>query len=150
MTTPEATPSSPLRQNDTLGDTSALIGRMLIAAIFIGSGLSKISGFDATAGYIASKGVPAPQLCAALAIVLEPAAALMVLLGWRARQGALALALFVLIITPIFHAPWMVATEPMKTMQLHAMFKNIAMLGGLLVLAGMGPGRFSLDARRAR
>lgn len=131
----------------TLGDWSALVGRILIAIIFLGSGLSKIPGFEATTAYIASKGIPFAALCTVGAIILEAMAGLMVLIGWKARWGALALAVFVAVITPIFHAPWNVPTDPMKTLQLHALFKNVAMAGGLFVLAGLGAGRVSLDAR---
>ncbi len=128
-------------------DTLALVGRALVAWLFIPAGFGKIAGFAGTAGYIASKGVPLPEVCAALAIVAELGLGLL-LVGWQARWAALGLAVFVAVITPIFHNYWGVP-EAMAMMQKQAFYKNVAVLGGLLVLAAFGPGRLSLDGRRA-
>ena len=126
-----------------------LIGRALIAMLFIPAGLSKLMGFAGAVGYIASKGVPVPELCAAIAIALELGLGLLLLVGWQARWAALGLAIFVAVITPIFHNFWaMEAAQKMVDQQ--AFFKNFAVVGGLLVLAAFGPGGFSLDARRRR
>ena len=80
-------------------DTLALIGRVLIAWLFIPSGYGKFAGFSGVAGYIASKGIPFPEVCAALAIAAGPAAAG----GLAARWAALGLAIFPAVITSIFH-----------------------------------------------
>lgn len=135
--------------NDKLQDTLALVGRILLALMFLLAGVGKIGGFAGTAGYIASVGLPAPQLLAALTLVLEIGAGLALMLGWQTRWAALALAGFTLLASLIFHAYWGVPAEQRMVAQLMFM-KNISVLGGLLVLAAFGPGTLSLDARRAR
>jgi hypothetical protein len=72
----------------------SLAGRALIALLFIPAGLSKIGSFAGVAGYIASKGVPLPEVCAALAIAAELGLGLLILLGWQTRWAALGMADF--------------------------------------------------------
>ena len=129
-------------------DTMALIGRVLIAYLFIPAGWAKIAGFAGTAGYIASKGIPFPELCAAIAVAAELGLGLLLLVGWQTRWAALGLAIFVAVITPIFHGYWAVP-EAQMMMQKQAFNKNLATVGGLLVLAAFGAGRLSLDGKRA-
>ena len=130
-------------------DTLALVGRALVAWLFIPAGFGKIAGFAGVAGYIASMGVPFPELCAAIAIAAELGLGLLVLVGWQARWAALGLAIFLAVITPIFHNYWALpAAEQM--MQKQAFDKNLGVLGGLLVLTAFGAGRWSLDGRRSK
>ena len=124
-----------------------LVGRALIALLFIPAGLSKIGAFAGVAGYIASKGVPLPAVAAAIAIAVELGLGLLVLVGWQTRWAALAIAVFTVVITFIFHAFWAVPAEQVMQQQ-QAFFKNIAVVGGLLMLVAFGPGGFSLDAKR--
>lgn len=126
-----------------------LVGRTLLALLFIPAGLSKIAGFAGVVGYIASRGVPLPEVCAAIAIAAELGLGILLLVGWQARWAALGLAVFVAVITPIFHGFWAVP-EAQKMMQQQAFFKNLAAVGGLLVLFAFGPGGFSLDAKRGK
>lgn len=128
-------------------DFLALLGRALLALLFIPAGWGKIAGFAGVAGYIASKGVPLPEVCAAIAIAAELGLGLLLLAGFQARWAALGLAIFVAVITPIFHNFWAMP-EAQVMMQKQAFFKNIAVVGGLLVVAAFGAGRFSLDGRR--
>jgi putative oxidoreductase len=124
-----------------------LIGRALIALLFVPAGFAKIVGFAGTVGYIASKGVPLPQLCAAIAVAAELGLGLLILVGWQTRWAALALAIFTVVITFIFHNFW--AVPPAQLMQQQqAFFKNIAVVGGLLSLIAWGAGGWSLDSRR--
>ena len=74
---------------------------------------------------------------------------MLLLVGWQARWAALGLAIFVAIITPIFHNFWAMP-EAQQMMQRQAFFKNLAIVGGLLVLTAFGPGGFSLDGNRNR
>ena len=127
----------------------SLIGRALLALLFIPSGFGKIAGFAGTAGYIASKGLPLPEVLTALTIAIELGLGLLLLVGWQARWAALGLAIFVAIITPIFHNFWAMP-EAQQMMQKQAFFKNLASVGGLLVLTAFGPGGFSLDGNRNR
>ena len=126
-----------------------LVGRALIAVLFIPAGFSKIAGFAGTAGYIASQGVPLPQVAAAIAIAAELGLGLLLLVGFKARLAAIGLAIFLAVITPIFHNVWASSAAEVM-MQQQAFFKNIAVLGGLLMIAAFGAGGWSVDAKRAR
>ena len=125
----------------------SLAARLLLAALFIPAGLSKIGGFAGTAGYIGSVGLPFPELGAVIAIVVEVGAGIALLLGFGTRWAALALALFTLVASFFFHAYWALPAEQQMMQQLMFM-KNIAVTGGLLALAAFGAGSWSVDARR--
>jgi putative oxidoreductase len=133
----------------SLHDAFALVGRVLLAYLFVPAGWGKIAGFSGTAGYIASQGVPLPEVAAALAIVAELGLGLLLLVGWQARWAALGLAIFVAVITPIFHGYWALP-EAQQMMQKMNFDKNLAVVGGLLVLAAWGAGRFSVDGMRGK
>lgn len=117
-----------------------LCGRILLAAIFLSSGVSKLSTYAATQGYMESQGVPGALLPAVIA--LETIAPLLLVLGWQTRLAALALAGFSLLTAVLFH--W----APGDAMQQIAFMKNLAIAGGFLVVAAHGPGALSLDRRR--
>jgi putative oxidoreductase len=125
----------------------ALIGRLMMALLFLPAGIGKIGGFAGTVGYIGSKGLPLPELGAAIAIVVEVGGALALIAGFSTRFAALALALFTLVATFFFHNYWGVPAEQAMMQQL-MFYKNIAVVGGLLVLAAHGAGAWSLDAKR--
>jgi putative oxidoreductase len=125
----------------------ALIGRVLIAMLFIPSGWGKIAGFSGLVGYIASKGVPLPEVCAAIAIAAELGLGILLLVGFQTRWVALLMAIFVAVITLIFHNYWAVPEAQMAAQKLN-FFKNYAITGGLLAFAAFGAGAFSLDGRR--
>ena len=130
----------------SLQNPLSLLGRARLALLFIPAGFAKIAGFAGTAAYIASKGVPFPEVAAAAAIVIELGLGLLLLIGWQARWAALGMAIFTLVITFIFHNYWAMEAAQ-KMMQQQAFFKNIAVIGGLLLVAAFGPGAFSLDGR---
>lgn len=127
----------------------SLVGRLLLALLFVPAGITKISGFEGTAGYIASVGLPLPQLGAILAIVVEIGAGLALALGWRTRWVALILAVFTVVATFLFHNFWAMPADKAFLQQL-MFFKNIAVVGGLFVVAAFGAGRLSLDAKAGR
>ena len=127
-------------------DALSLIGRILLAAIFVWSGFGKIGGFEGLAGQIASKGFPASQAFAAATIVIEIGAGLMLVAGWKARWAALLLAVFTVIVTIFYHNYWAVP-EAQKMMQQIQFMKNLALIGGLLMVTAFGPGRWSIDKR---
>lgn len=126
----------------------SLIARVLLALLFVPAGISKISGFSGTAGYIGSVGLPLPELGAVIAIVVEVGAGIALLLGIGTRWAALALALFTLVASFFFHAYWALPAEQQMMQQLMFM-KNIAISGGLLALVAFGAGGWSIDGRRA-
>src|SRR5258707_6261537 len=90
-------------------DVAALVGRLLLAAIFITSGFGKITGFEGTVGYIASKGLPLPQVAAIIAIVAELGGGILLAIGYKARWAALVLAVFTLAAGILFHGLLVVA-----------------------------------------
>ena len=131
-----------------LQSTTVLVGRILLGLIFVLSGFAKISGFDGTAGYIASKGLPLPQLLAALTIVVELGGGLALATGFLARWAALALAVFSVLAAVIFHNFWAVPPEQVMMQNINFM-KNISIAGGMLMVFAFGPGSLSLGAKRA-
>ena len=133
----------------SLQNPIALIGRLLLAYLFIPAGIGKLTGFAGTVGYITSKGLPMPEVAAGLAIVVELGVGLMLLVGFQTRCAALVLTLFTLAAGFFFHNYWAVPADQAMVQQL--MFnKNVAIAGGLLAFAAFGAGAFSLDAKRGR
>lgn len=125
---------------------SPLVGRVLLSLIFIMSGLQKITAWNQTAAYMASKHMPAVPLFLAAAIVLEVFGGLSVLTGFKARLGAMALIVFLVPTTLIFHNFW-AYTGQEQQMQMINFMKNLAILGGLFVVLGLGSGELSFDSR---
>jgi putative oxidoreductase len=119
-----------------------LIGRILLSIVFILSGFTKLTALGATAGYFGSMGIPAPMVVAVLVGLLELLGGLAVLLGFRTREAAFALAVFSVASAFVAHLDWS------DMMQLINFQKNLAMAGGFLVLGAYGAGRLSVDARR--
>ena len=125
-------------------DGAALIGRVLLAVMFVISGFGKLTGFSGTVGYIAGQGLPMPEILAVAAIVIELGGGLAILAGWKTRWVALAMVLFLIVITPIFHNFWS-APEAQAAMQKINFMKNLSILGGFVLLYAFGPGRYSVD-----
>ncbi len=134
--------------NKTSLNALDLAGRLLLVALFLPAGIGKLTGFAGTVGYISSVGLPLPSVAAALAAVVEIGGALALLFGFGTRIAALALAGFTLVASFFFHAYWAVPADQAFMQQL-LFFKNIAVTGGLLVLAAHGAAGWSMDARRA-
>ncbi len=127
-------------------DALALLGRVLLAALFVPAGFGKIAGFAGTVGYIGSVGLPLPQVGAVVAIVVELGVGLMLLAGFKVRLAAIVLALFTLAASFFFHNFWAMPADKVMVQQLMFM-KNIGIIGGLLAFAAFGAGRFSVDRR---
>ena len=128
---------------NSLQNPLSLVGRILLALLFIPAGFNKIGGFTGTVAYAAAKGVPLPELAIAIAIVVELGLGILLLVGFQTRWAALAIAFFTFVISFIFHP----LSDPSQT---QALFKNIAVVGGLLTVAAWGAGAWSVDARRGR
>jgi putative oxidoreductase len=118
----------------------------LLGLIFVISGWGKLTGFAAATGYIASKGLPVPEVLAALAIALELGGGLALMLGFKTRLAALAIAVFMVVITPIFHNYWNAPAAEVMDQQIHFL-KNVSIIGGILMVMAFGPGRFGFDKR---
>ena len=125
--------------NNTLG---LLAGRVLLAKMFLLSGISKINAYAGAGAYMESVGVP--SLLLPLVIGLEIGGALALIAGWQTRLVSYALASFTLAAAILFHF------LPADQMQMILFLKNIAIVGGFLVLAASGAGAWSLDARRQK
>jgi len=124
-----------------------LMGRILLAALFLPAGLSKLSGFEGTVGYIASVGLPFASVAAAAAIAVEILGSVALLVGFQTRMAAAVLAVFTIVASFFFHAFWAAAPEQAFMQQL-LFFKNIGVIGGLLLLVSSGAGAWSLDAKK--
>jgi len=114
-------------------------GRIGLAAIFLLAGVSKIQNYQGSAAYLASGGLP--EFLLPLVIVFEIVGALAIIVGFKVRLAALALAAFSIVAAALYH------NNLADQMQFILFFKNIAIAGGFLVLAANGAGRYSLDAR---
>jgi len=123
-----------------------LAGRILLALIFVISGYNKLVGFDGTVGYIASKGLPLPQLAAAAAIAIELIGGILLVIGWQTRWAATAIFLFLIPTTLIFHPFWAVAAG--KQMEMIQFMKNLCIMGGMLYVMAFGAGPLSVDNRK--
>lgn len=119
-------------------DVLALVGRLLLAVIFLASAFGKITNFEASTRYMEAHGMPLTPLLCASAIALEALGAITLILGYMTRWGAAALVGFLVAVTWIFHS------APEQRIQ---MLKDLAIMGGLLQVAAFGPGEFSLDGR---
>jgi len=128
----------------TAQNLSNLFGRLLIVALFLPAGLSKLMNFEGTLGYFNSLGMPAPSLALVIAIVVEILGAIALIVGFQTRLVAIVLAIFTFAATLLGHAFWAVPAEQAFVTQL-LFFKNIAVIGGLFVLAANGAGKFSID-----
>ena len=133
---------------DSLKMPLVLVGRILIAFMFMQSGYEKLMDLAGTAGYIASGGPPNSTALAGLTGLFELVAGLAILIGFTARWAALVLAGFTLVASFLYHRYWATPADQQMVMQLLFM-KNMAIVGGLLVIAALGAGPASLDARRS-
>ena len=135
--------------SNALQNSLALVGRLLLAMLFLPAGIGKLTGFAGTVGYIASVGLPMPSVAAAIALIIEIGGRVALITGFGTRIAALILAVFTLVASFFFHAYWAVPADQQLVTQLLFM-KNIAVVGGLLTLAAWGAGAWSLDARNKK
>jgi putative oxidoreductase len=127
---------------NTVQTFAAPVGRLLLALIFVISGVGKITGYAATQGYMEAMGVPG--ILHPLVIVLEVAGGIAIIIGWRTRLVALALAGFSVLSALLFHA------NLSEQIQMIMFMKNFAIAGGFLLLVAQGAGCYALDNRMER
>jgi len=126
---------------DSLRSMGSLLGRIMLAYIFIAAGIEKIFGASATMQYMATAGLPhslVPELFV-LTVIVEVLGGLMLIFGWHAELAALITFLYMIPVTMIFHV---------STGQTIEWEKNLAIMGGLLMVAALGPGGFSFNGTR--
>lgn len=123
-----------------------LIARMLLSALFLVSGVRSLAAVAGTSGYLARLGVPMPGIVTWVMIAFEIVGAVMLIAGWRTRLAAWGLVAFVVAATILGHRFW--AVDPAQyANQLNHFLKNLAVIGGLLLVAAHGPGRLAFDRR---
>jgi putative oxidoreductase len=132
---------------NNIQNSANFVARLLFVILFLPAGIGKLTGFEGTVGYFDSVGIPAPALAVVATIIIEILGSIAILIGFKTRSAAAVLALFTLAASFAGHAYWAVPAEQMFVQKL-MFFKNLAVVGGLLLLAIQGAGKFSLDGRR--
>jgi len=122
------------------------LGRIFLALLFVVSGIGKITGYAGTAAVMASKGLPLVDILLPLTIAVELGGGLLLALGWKARWAAAVLFLFLIPTTLIFHQFWGIDPKLVQMQKIHFL-KNVAIMGGMLMVLALGAGRWSLDRK---
>jgi putative oxidoreductase len=137
-------------------DFGALVGRVLLALIFVLSGFGKLTSPAMSAGYMAHAGIPAGLIYPGLylSVAVEFGCGLLLVLGYKVRWAAMLIFLWFIPVTLVFHVAAyhqaVLDKQPMVAITQQIMFlKNISIMGGLLVVASFGAGAISLDGRGA-
>lgn len=125
-----------------------LVGRCLIAGLFILSGIYKLQHWNETAMSMAQHGVTVIGPLLALSVVVELGAGFGVIIGFRTRLLALVLFAFTLAVSFVMHDFWAIEDQELARAQTALFMKNMAIAGGLLMLVGLGAGRWSYDSWR--
>jgi putative oxidoreductase len=123
-----------------------LIGRILLATVFLVSGVRKVMGVAATTGYLTKLGFPMPEVMVWIAIVIEIGGALALIVGWQTRRAAWLMIVFTAIATMMAHRFWEFDAAQYAN-QMNHFLKNVAIIGGMLYIAAFGPGTISVDER---
>ncbi|HEX2655549.1 MAG TPA: DoxX family protein [Xanthobacteraceae bacterium] len=130
-------------------DLISLIGRALLAALFIVSGWGKVTAVGAISQNLASKGFPMPQVFGYLVALIELGGGLLILAGYQTRWVAALLAVHVVGTIFVGHPFWTMQ-DAARAQNMTQALKNLSIIGGFLMLAVAGPGRFSIDGARER
>ena len=132
---------------EKMSDTLALIGRVLLAYLFIPAGAAKMVAFEGSVVYAASAGMPLPELGVALGLVIELVGGILLLIGWKTRYASAVLAFFTVVAAFTFHAFWSLPVEQAALQEI-LFNKDVAIVGGLLAFTAFGAGAWSWDAKR--
>ena len=130
-----------------MNHSAMLVSRILLSLVFLIAGYRKLMGVAASAGYFAKLGFPMPEVMVWVAIAIELGGAILLIIGWKTRWVAWLLALFTLIAAFAAHRFWEVDAAQYAN-QLNHFLKNLAIVGGFMFVAAVGPGAFSVDGRR--
>jgi putative oxidoreductase len=128
----------------TFNDVALLIGRILIALLFLVASYNKLKGIGGATGYFTKLGIPAPSIAAPVVAAFELAFGILLLAGFKTRFVALAVAVFVIVAALFAH------TNFADGNQLNHFMKNLAIAGGCLALFVSGAGAYSMDAKTGR
>jgi putative oxidoreductase len=138
-----------IQLQDTVQNSAALTGRILLALIFITSGFGKITGYEGTAAYMAGAGLPLVNVLLPLVILIELGGGLAIAFGWKTRWAAAAIFLFLIPTTVLFHAYWAVPADQVMMQQIN-FWKNVSIMGGMLAVVAFGAGAWAFDKTPAR
>ena len=114
----------------------SILGRVLLGIYFLIPGIMKVTGFDGTAAYMASKGMVAIPFFLVVTIVLQIGGALCLFTGYRVALAAFLLAGLTLVISIVMHNFWAIEDQLQQQQEMQSCIKNMAMMAGLLVVAG--------------
>ncbi len=126
-----------------------LVGRILLAFIFLQSAFDKVLNYSKTLALMGARGMSEPHLLLPVAIAVLFIGGIMILIGWKAQWGALALIVFMIPATLYFHGYW-TYPQPLQLSQFHHFVKNLAIIGALCLMVGMGSGALSVDGSESR
>ncbi len=132
--------------NNAINKVAPLVGRILVALIFLWSGIGKVGNFAGTAGYMASKGLPLADALLVLTIIVEIGGALMLILGWKAKLAAAVMFLWLIPVTLMMHNFWAAPPAEVMGQQINFM-KNVSIMGAMLYILAFGSGSFSVDRK---
>ncbi|EAQ30636.1 hypothetical protein NAP1_07650 [Erythrobacter sp. NAP1] len=135
----QATTTVPATSSTARQDALALVARLLLALLFVLAGINKIGAMEGTVGYIGSVGLPFPELVYFGTVALEIGGGLLLAIGFKARQVALAMGIFTVLTAVIFH------NDFSQQLEVTMFLKNLAISGGMFAIAAFGAGRYSLD-----
>jgi len=124
------------------------LARILISVIFMASGAMKLTHFNATAHMIGEKGIPLATVATAVAILIEVGGGIMIVIGWQTKLAAAAQFVYLIPVTLLYHNFWAAPPE-LHDLQAINFLKNVAIMGGLLILAARGAGASSVDGGTA-
>ena len=124
-----------------------LIGRILFSLIFVSSGImGHMVGLTGTAAYAASQGLPMPTVLVLVAGIIAVLGGLSIMLGYKAKLGALLIVVFLIPVTFTMHNFWTISDPMARTMQMSLFMKNVSLIGAALMIAYFGSGPVSIDA----
>jgi putative oxidoreductase len=128
---------------DQRKDVLLLVSRVFLMSLFVIFGWGKLTGFSGTEAYMAATGAPAPALSAVIAVVMELGVGIALVLGIFTRPLALVLAVYTLATALIGHHFWTLTGMDHFINEIQ-FFKNVSIIGGLLLLTVTGPGKFAI------
>jgi putative oxidoreductase len=128
-------------------NTCLLVGRLLMGIYFILPAINKIADFEGSSNYMAAHNVPMIPLLLVVTIIIQLGASGALIVGFKAKYAAFLLAGLTLVISIFMHNFWDYEEGMERAHELQNFFKNMGIVAGLLMVTGLGTGRFSLDRR---
>jgi putative oxidoreductase len=125
-------------------DAAIALARIFLVALFLWSGFGKLTNPAGLAGMLTAKHLPMPTMLAYAAGIAEMGLGILIVIGFKTRQAALALAAFTVVTVLIGHNFWQMTGDAYRNNLIQAL-KNLSVVGGLILLAVNGPGRYSAD-----